>query len=620
MGVVIEESVPLQALLRLSERGPAGLADVLSLCGRGDWKARALALSAVGVVLRAHPTARPAAWRRAARRLPLARRFIADPVAVRGRYVDALGDRLADPAWIVRSAAALALGACGDARSAPRLAALLADPFRPVRLCAAAARAALSNTPAPAWATLLDGADAAPARIGDTAAAGEWLGYLATAHRRVLTHLAQSPDAPAPLPQSSSAWAALLAGESRVEDLDSKQAEIVRYAQEKDTHYHFTKPFTPVNRDENVRLLQAFLAVAEHLRAPQGARVLDLGGGPGWVSELLAKLGYTPVTLDLAPALLRIGRERFRREHLPGRLVCGDMTALPFPDASFDAVVVIDALHHVPDVPAVFREAFRVLGQGGRFLLAEPGEGHSETTKSRAEMLEHGVAEREIHLFEAISYARAAGFDAVAVVPHHVPDVTLSPEDFKHALRAPTQHWRVERDGQRLAFDEYLLHSLLAHPIMVSAKGARTLDTRAPRELRAVLRPALQREGARLFGAVEVENVGDTLWLRSAGESVGHVRLGLQLMTPERRLLNQDFARGVLSDDVAPGASARVEIDLLLPDATASYVVKLDLVDEHVCWFEDRGNRPVYLALAANDATESQRSRRTDEDTRGRLT
>ncbi len=597
MRVAVEESVPLATLLRLSARGPAALPEILSLLRRGDWKARTLALAAAGTLLSARPAARAPAWRRAARRLPRARRWLRDPVAERARDVDLVADRLADPVWIVRAAAALALGACGDQRAAERLEPGLRDHSRPVRLCAAAARRALTQADGPTWDALLEGSESAPQRVGDTSDAREWLLYLCAAQARVVAELAHIAGAPRPLPQAAAAWAALLAGEPAAGDSDSRQAEIVRYAQAKDTHYHFTKPFTPVNRDENVRLLQAFLAVAEHLRAPQGARVLDLGGGPGWVSELLAKLGYAPVTLDLAPALLRIGRDRFQREHLPGRLVCGDMTALPFPDGAFDAVVVIDALHHVPDVATVFREAYRVLGQGGRFLLAEPGEGHSETAKSRGEMLEHGVAEREIHVFEAVSYARAAGFDGVALVPHHVPDVTLAPEDLRQALRAPTQDWRVERDGQRLAFDDYLLRSMLAHPILVSVKGTRLLDTRAPRELRALVRPALRRTGARLHGVVEVENAGDTLWLRSAGESAGHVRLGLQLMTPERRLLDQDFARGILREDVAPGGRAQVELDVVLPDAAAPYVVKLDLVDEHVCWFEDRGNRPVYLAL-----------------------
>ena len=35
--------------------------------------------------------------------------------------------------------------------------------------------------------------------------------------------------------------------------------------------------------------------------SPSGGRVLDLGGGAAWVSELLAKFGYRPVTLDIAP-------------------------------------------------------------------------------------------------------------------------------------------------------------------------------------------------------------------------------------------------------------------------------------------------------------------------------
>jgi hypothetical protein len=38
-------------------------------------------------------------------------------------------------------------------------------------------------------------------------------------------------------------------------------------------------------------------------------------------------------------------------------------------------------------------------------------------------------------------------------------------------------------------------------------------------------------------------------------------------------------------------------VDLGLPDGDVPYVVKLDLVDEHICWFEDYGSRPVYVAI-----------------------
>ena len=42
--------------------------------------------------------------------------------------------------------------------------------------------------------------------------------------------------------------------------------------------------------------------------------MLDLGAGSAWVSELLTKLGYRPIALDLSYALLTLGKRRFARE------------------------------------------------------------------------------------------------------------------------------------------------------------------------------------------------------------------------------------------------------------------------------------------------------------------
>jgi hypothetical protein len=40
-----------------------------------------------------------------------------------------------------------------------------------------------------------------------------------------------------------------------------------------------------------------------------------------------------------------------------------------------------------------------------------------------------------------------------------------------------------------------------------------------------------------------------------------------------------------------------VGVDVMLPEAEAPYVLKLDMVDEQICWFEDAGSRPLYLAV-----------------------
>ncbi len=593
-----ESSLPLEILLRLPARGPAALDEILLLARRGDWRARTLALSAAGQIVRDDPTAwSPHPFRhRVARRVPFLRRRFPS-VGPRGAFArGAIANGVVDRAWIVRTAAALALGECPDAALVATLRPLLRDPYRPVRIVAATGLARLGAPLDVEAAALLAEQEPTPARIGDVEDAREWLGRLAAGHRSLLALWLAVPDAPAPDSAAPDAWARFLAGPTREIRHDSRQAEIVRYAQEKETHYNFTKPFTPVNREQNVRLLHSFLVVAESLRAPRGARVLDLGGGAGWVSELLTKLGYAPVTLDIAPSLIRVGRDRFTREHLPFRPVAGDMTRLPVRDGAMDAVVVIDALHHAPDVAAVFREAYRVLAPGGQFVLAEPGEGHSETEKSRGETATHGVCEGEIHLFDAVGFGREAGFDETRAVPHYVPSVAMTPDDVRYNMSATLGRWRVRHGDVPASFDEFVMQSMLSHPVLVFTKGRRALDSRMPGRLRARLAPRLAREGPRVTGSVAVRNEGDTIWRHGDGEP-GSVRLGLQLMTPDRQLLDLDFSRARLVADLAAGSEVAVSIDVRLPDATAGYVLKLDMVDEHVCWFEDHGSKPVYVAL-----------------------
>jgi ubiquinone/menaquinone biosynthesis C-methylase UbiE len=53
------------------------------------------------------------------------------------------------------------------------------------------------------------------------------------------------------------------------------------------------------------------------------------------------------------------------------RLLAGDACDLPFPAASFDRVVTIWALEHIPDTQAVMREAFRVVNGNGKVILTE---------------------------------------------------------------------------------------------------------------------------------------------------------------------------------------------------------------------------------------------------------
>src|SRR5262245_52157821 len=80
--------------------------------------------------------------------------------------------------------------------------------------------------------------------------------------------------------------------------------------------------------------------------------VLDLGCGNGAFTERLARGGAVVTGLDFSPYLLS--------QNANHRLVCGDATCLPFPDASFDLVFEANLLHHVQDPTVVLREMNRV--------------------------------------------------------------------------------------------------------------------------------------------------------------------------------------------------------------------------------------------------------------------
>jgi len=93
---------------------------------------------------------------------------------------------------------------------------------------------------------------------------------------------------------------------------------------------------------------------------PQG-RILDLGCGVGHSFHLLAP--RETVGVDIEPSALE-GQDR--------ETVVADMRALPFEDGSFDGLISVQSVEHVPDGEAVVREARRVVRPGGVAVFQTP--------------------------------------------------------------------------------------------------------------------------------------------------------------------------------------------------------------------------------------------------------
>jgi 2-polyprenyl-6-hydroxyphenyl methylase/3-demethylubiquinone-9 3-methyltransferase len=90
-----------------------------------------------------------------------------------------------------------------------------------------------------------------------------------------------------------------------------------------------------------------------------GALLVDVGCGGGLLAPHLAGKGYRHVGVDLTASALRHAADH------GVAVVQGDATALPLPDRCADVVSAGELLEHVADLPAVVREACRVLRPGG---------------------------------------------------------------------------------------------------------------------------------------------------------------------------------------------------------------------------------------------------------------
>ncbi len=163
-------------------------------------------------------------------------------------------------------------------------------------------------------------------------------------------------------------------------------------------------------------------------------------------------------------------------------------------------------------------------------------------------------------------------------------------------------HEAVWIDEGRVAARGYPTEVTRLYHAAVGAEGAapageRSLrDSLRPGRLAAVIRvlepPARTPEPWHHVARVllEVENVGDTVWRALPPTRRGTVMVGGRLHSGERFL--GETLRALIPRDVHPKERACVEFKFKLP-GTGRYRVDVDLVDEGICWFSERGSTPL---------------------------
>ena len=108
-------------------------------------------------------------------------------------------------------------------------------------------------------------------------------------------------------------------------------------------------------------------AIARHLDAPAGKKLVDIGAGTGAFSTVLSDWFDVEVLAVEPSAAMRAQIPRLPRI----RVLEGSATALPLPDSSADAAWLSLVIHHIPDLSLAAREIRRVLLTGAPVLIRQ---------------------------------------------------------------------------------------------------------------------------------------------------------------------------------------------------------------------------------------------------------
>ena len=168
----------------------------------------------------------------------------------------------------------------------------------------------------------------------------------------------------------------------------------------------------------HARGFAATVELADLLPVTAGARLLDIGCGIGGPARYLAqRFGARVDGIDITPRFVEIANRLTAATGLTGRVTAipGDGQRLPWPEASFDGALCQHVTMNVPDRPAFFAEAFRVLRPGGFLALTEHALGPAGAPHHPVPWSEDGTGAHLIPPEETVAILTRTGFTGIAM-------------------------------------------------------------------------------------------------------------------------------------------------------------------------------------------------------------
>jgi SAM-dependent methyltransferase len=353
-----------------------------------------------------------------------------------------------------------------------------------------------------------------------------------------------------------------------------------------------TKPFSAPPGRELLECLRTFSHIVDRLNLGLRAQVLDVGCGPGWLSELLARCGYSVTGVDVSEDMVKIARDRIGSIEKPigdGIEALAEFHAMPVLQMPwrerFDAAILYDTMHHFDDELETLRVIRRTLVPGGRIFIHEgvrPAPGSEGERLLIAEMERYGTLESPfdpqylVAVLEEAGFAQVTGFAAV----DDLLDLSAAGDE----LSRIEAHLRNPPMNTVIAFN----------PVPVELQGDG--EAFAARIATAGSWQFLS-DGQELSLPITVTNAGRGYWPAGMATSspFGVVTVGPYVAVDGAR--GTELPRIALPRSLSPGESLRLEVRV--PRATFENTNELgiDLVREGISWFSEYGSPPLVIRL-----------------------
>jgi SAM-dependent methyltransferase len=159
--------------------------------------------------------------------------------------------------------------------------------------------------------------------------------------------------------------------------------------------------------------------LAEFLGDIKGRRILDMATGTGRAALALARRGAIVTGVDASREMLAVARQRATDAGLGVDFAEGDAHRLAYADRSFDAVVCLRMLMHVPDWPTALSELCRV--SGDRLIFDYPALGSVASAQAgwRRVAAKLGSRVEAYRVFTAREIARELDRHSFRIVSRH---------------------------------------------------------------------------------------------------------------------------------------------------------------------------------------------------------